>query len=39
MSDNPLAAALESVRSQLIPLTDALIAQLEAEALDRKSVV
>ena len=32
MSDNPLAAALESVRSQLIPLTDALIAQLEAEA-------
>ena len=32
MSDNPLAAALDSVRSQLIPLTDALIAQLEAEA-------
>ena len=32
MSDNPLSAALESVRSQLIPLTDALIAQLEAEA-------
>jgi len=37
MNDDPISAALESVRDQLLPLTDALIAQLEAEADPRSA--
>lgn len=37
MNDDAISAALESVRDQLLPLTDALIAQLEAEADPRSA--